>query len=212
LAPELLFAHASSLSAIIPLVASRAQWKALKGTLKLIFWVAAASGLADLTSIILLSQKINSWPIINLFLIVQFALLFVLLNAEKHRTLQIFFYVTVIFALLNYLFIQTPKTFNSYTAYAGGILMIVTSLVFLYQLLVEMPMESIQRLPLFWVSFGVLIYYGGTLFLFLFNNYLLSHSLKSHQTIWVLHNVLNVTKNVFLFVALWINYKSRRSQ
>jgi len=44
----------------------------------------------------------NSWPIINLFLIIQFSLLFIILNAEKRGALQIFFYVTIIFSLLNY--------------------------------------------------------------------------------------------------------------
>lgn len=74
-----------------------------------------------------------------------------------------------------------------------------------------MPSERVYKLPLFWIAFGVLVYYGGTLFLFLFNNYLIERLPQSHQTIWILHNLLNVTKNVFLVAALWTQYTNRTS-
>ena len=118
----------------------------------------------------------------------------------------------LMFSVIDFLFLQKPQVLNSYTSYATGIVMIAAALTFLYQLMDKLPVESVQTLPLFWVAFCVLVYYGGTMFLFLFNNYLIAHSLQSHQTYWTLHNLLNITKNGFLFVTLWINYRSRTSQ
>ena len=89
--------------------------------------------------------------------------------------------------------------------------MIITVLTFLYNLMQDMPVERVQTLPLFWLSFAILIYYGGTLFLFLFNNFLITHLPKSHQTIWTLHNLINITKNVFLFLTVWMNYRHKTS-
>ena len=52
-------------------------------------------------------------------------------------------------------------------------------------------------------------FFGGTLFLFLFNNYMISYQPESHRTIWILQLVLNITKNGFLFIAIWMSYKNR---
>ena len=205
-------AYISLLSALIPIGAGVFQWRRLSGNLKLLVCIPIAAILADSISLLLLNNRINTWPILNLFFVIQFVLLFLILShGRKLVNLKIVFYACLAFAIINYLFIQTPQTFNSYTAYVGGILIILTSLNFLYQLLVERPVEKIQTLPLFWVAFGALIYHAGTLFLFLFNNYLLAHQLETHQTIWILHNMLNISKNGFLFIAIWMSYKGRIS-
>lgn len=89
--------------------------------------------------------------------------------------------------------------------------MIFYSLIYLYDLFRDLPVERIQDMPMLWVIFGFLFYYGGTLFLFLANNIVLESNLESHRAIWVLHNILNVMKNVFLSIALWKQYKRTTS-
>lgn len=201
------------LSVLVPLIPGLILWKWQQGNLKLILWLVISSVISDLLSLWLMNRRINTWPVINLFLLVQFSFLFQILGDQrKIILLRILFFACIGFGLYNFLFLQTPKALNSYTSYAAAILMIISALSFLYQLMNEIPVEKIQTLPLFWLAFGVLVYYGGNLFLFLFNNYLIAHLPKSHQTIWVLHNLLNITKNVFFFVTLWINYKSRTSR
>lgn len=208
----LLFAYISILSAFIPTIAGLVLWKQLPRNLKLILLVSVISLIADGISFILIRYGVSTWPVLNLFYTIQLTVLFTALAHQRPiLVLRIIFYACICFAVLNFFFIQTPKTFNTYTAYVGGILMIISSISFLYQLMNEMPVEKVQTLPMFWLAFGVLVYYGGTLFLFLFNNYLISHLPKSHQIIWALHNALNIIKNVFLFISLWINYKSRTS-
>ena len=197
----------------MPLILGLFYWKWLQGNLRLLVWLVILSAVADAISLLLVNNGINTWPVLNSFQIAQFILLFLAFNFQKKASpLRIFFYSCIGFALFNYLFLQTPKTFNTFTAYVCGILMIVSALSFLYQLMIAMPVERVNRLPLFWLSFGVLVYYGGTLFLFLFNNYLVAHLPNSYLSIWILHNTLNITKNAFLFVALWTNYKSRTYQ
>ena len=199
------------LSVVIPLAASILYWKKLEGQLKLIFWIVLASALSDAISYILYLFSTANLPVINLFFIVQIILFYLILKTRRTLALQIFFYATVAFAIVDFVFLQTPTTFNSYASYAGALLILVTALVYLYRLLEDLPDEKIQRLPLFWVAFGAMTYYGGTLFLFLFSNYVLAQSLKNHQTIWILHNVVNITKNLFLFIAIWLNHKRQTS-
>lgn len=188
------------------------QWRNLNLNLKLVALVPLASIIMDGSSFILIKQGISTWPLLNIFYSIQFSLLFfVLCEDRKIYVLRVFFFLCLAFALINFLFIQTPRTFNTYTSYTGGILMIISALSYLYWLINEIPAERVYKLPLFWIAFGVLVYYGGTLFLFLFNNYLIERLPQSHQTIWILHNLLNVTKNVFLVAALWTQYTNRTS-
>ena len=175
-------------------------------------YASVASIFFDATAYLFIIQNINTWPVGNLFIIVQFAILFFSLSRYINILfLDCFFYGCVVFSLANYFFLQNAYIFNSYTAYVIGIFMITSALSLLYRLMVELPVERIDRLPEFWIAFAVLVYYGGTLFLFLFNNYLIDHLPKSHQAIWTLHNLLNVTKNVFLFAAIWTQCKNRTS-
>ncbi|MBL7856293.1 MAG: hypothetical protein JNM57_01290 [Cyclobacteriaceae bacterium] len=115
------------------------------------------------------------------------------------------------FSVGNYFFYQTPYRFNSYTSYTGALVMLFYSLIYLYDLLHDLPTERIQDIPMLWIVFAFLFYYGGTLFVFLTNNLLLESNLDIHRANWILHNMLNVMKNVFLSIALWKHYKQIRS-
>lgn len=208
----ILFDYLSLASTVAVLVFAFFQWKWLEGDFRLLFWAVIASVLSDVISALLSINNINTWSVGNVFIIVHFALLFVLLGEQRRvAVLKVFFYACFVFSVINYFFIQSPLTFNSYTAYASGILMIISAISFLYQIMNTTPVEKVQTLPMLWLAFGVLVYYGGTLFLFLFNNYLIAHLPENHQSIWVLHNLINITKNVFFFITIWVNYKSKTS-
>jgi len=203
-----LFDYLSLGSATILLAAGLFFLKAFQGKIRLIIWIALASVLADVISLILFQFKINNWAIGNSFFIVQFVLLFIILSDQRRIILlRIVFYLCLLFIFINFFFIETQESFNTNTSYVVGIFMIVMALNYLYQLLSEMPVERIQSFPFLWLCFGVLIYYGGNLFLFLFNNYLMTHSPEIHQNTWVIHNSLNIIKNVFFFATLWVSYK-----
>lgn len=142
----------------------------------------------------------------------QFVILFIVFSSEyKSRFTKIVFFVFFIYSIINYLFLQTPNSFNSNSSYAGALLMLLLAFFYLYKLFHELPVERVQDLPMLWIAFAVLIYFGGTLFLFLFNNYLIANEPGTHRAIWVLHNMLNVVKNVFLSIALWKHYRQSTS-
>jgi hypothetical protein len=186
------------------------QWQYLNSKLKLIFYLTVCSLLSDGLSLLIISQggKMNL-PIGNLFLLIQVALLAAVLVDSRDRVLKIVIAVCVAFGVINYFFIQSPFTYNSYAHYSGSILLIILASRFLYLLMEERPVEYVQTLPLFWVSFGTLFYFGGNLFFFLFNNYIHENLPQIHKSIFNLHNLLNATKNIFLFIAVWVNYRNR---
>jgi hypothetical protein len=200
-------------SVLLPLGMGLFHWKRLGSPLRLVVWIAGLSIVSDITSLVLMYLHLNTWPVGNLFFIAQFILFFFALNPEKKTTLLWYLFSgCLIFALVNFFFVQTPTVFNSSSAYLCGVLTIITAIYILYGLLRDRPVERVHILPLFWIAFGALIYHAGTQLVFLFNNYLIAHQPENHQSIWVLHNMLNIIKNVFLFIAVWMSYKARISQ
>jgi hypothetical protein len=178
--------------------------------LQIIIAAICLSLIADLSSLVLIRYSVSTWWIFNVYFILQCLLLyrfFFLTNPNK--ALEIIAYLFLLFALINFIFIQKPFIFNSYTNYTGAIILLIFSLHNLNCLLRDLPDEKIYRIPSLWISFGILVYYGGTLFLFLFNNFLLTYYLNDLRSIWILHNVLNVIKNLLFAVALWQPYRQK---
>lgn len=188
------------------------QWKGLSIELKFITVMLVSSALADGLSYYLVSNNINSWTVVNCYFMVQFTLLYLAFSHLSYNNyFKIFFFGFIGFCLINYFFIQSPFKFNSTSSYLGALFMLLLALFYLYRLFRELPVERVQDLPMLWIAFAVLIYFGGTLFLFLFNNYLIANEPGTHSAIWILHNMLNVAKNVFLSIALWKHYRQSTS-
>ncbi len=142
---------------------------------------------------------INTYPINNLFSLAQsIMLLFIYREAFSWPRKPVFFAAgiyTILF-LLNYFLIQTPYKLNSYSYTISGLMLLVASLLYFRFLLKNLPEPFVHRSPLIWINIAVLIYFGGNLFLFMLYNYFVS-------AIWILHNILNITKNVLFFIAIW---------
>jgi hypothetical protein len=154
----LYLAHASSLSALVPAICGLVLFGSLSGRVVWIPWVAIASILSDGLSLMLLSGGVNTWPVVNLFFVIQFSLLYLILGYRIiGRWCDALFVACILFSASNYLLIQTPHVLNSFTTYVVAVLMIFVSGWYLYRLMVDLPVERVSDLPMFWISFAVLI-------------------------------------------------------
>lgn len=206
----ILSAYASTLSVFLPIAIGIYRWRYLRKYLKLLLVIILLAGVSDAFSFMLIKKSINSWPILNIFYFLQFIYLYLIFKYHSPgKTLSVFTIIFIAFAVINFSFIQQPYQFNTYSSYLGSLLLLLFSVVYLNKLMNNLQVDAIQSLPMFWISFGVLAYFGGTLFLFLFNNVLMKHQPTNHQLVWVLHNVLNITKNLFFAIALWKSSKDR---
>jgi hypothetical protein len=203
----------SALSVLFPLAIAIFYIKWSNRLSGLIILLCSGSLLSDGVSILLSHYKINNWLVANLFLFLQFVVFFNLFkDIEKNKLRNALFIFCCSLNLLDFFFLHTPFKFNSYATYANGIVLIILSIRFLHGLMKDMQVEKIHNLPLLWLSFCILSYYGGTIFLFLFNNYVIHYLPHSYGSIWILHNLLNILKNFLLFLTLWIQFKNQGSQ
>src|SRR5690349_20940681 len=132
----LLIGFISMASVLIPMTPGILFWKSHHRNMRLLCWLLIASFFSDMLLLILFISKLNSWPIVNLFFLIQFCILFIVLNGyPKNRFLKTYFYACILFGFVDFFFIQTSRTLNSYTSYVWGITMIVSAIYFLYRLL-----------------------------------------------------------------------------
>jgi hypothetical protein len=209
---SLFIAYFSAGSVLIPLawLLFTRQYRDAIG--RLLFYLLTTSLVSDLIGAVLFNLSLNSYIIVNFFLLVQFLICFSLLTSVEKASL----YTRVIpigFSLLfliNYFFVQKPTVFNSYSNSMACLILMYFSLRYFYTLLRDLPTENVMHLPLFWIAIGVLTYYSGNLLLFIVNNYLTLGINGSHSTMWILHNLLNISKNIFFTIAIWQNYPNQK--
>lgn len=196
----------SWMSSLLPLGMCWRHWKTGRLT-QLIGLLVGLSFLCDLAMFTLGMARFNTYPVGNAFMLVQsLILLFIYRDALKANA-SLFLLIGIVFtafSVVNFFFIQGPFVVNSHSMVASSVGFIILSLVYFRKLLVNLPETFVHRIPMVWVNTAVLIYFSGNLFLFMLYNYFFS-------TLWILHNVLNVIKNILLFIAVWQSQRTTTS-
>jgi hypothetical protein len=202
--------YCSMASVLPPLVLAFVQLKKLTNGLKVLFWLLVASCAADVISFELMSQRISTFPVFNLYLLVQFALVSLLFYKELNG-LRLIAYVAFIATglhLVNTGFIQGATNLNTYSNALFSTLGITYVCIYLYMVLNDLKYENISKSSMFWVAFGLLTAFCGTFFLFLLSNFL-SQDKEIYQLAWLLAPISNIAKNILFTVGLWLNFKGR---
>ncbi len=114
-----------------------------------------------------------------------------------------------VFAVWNFVFGQRIN-FNSYTSVLGGALVILHCIMYYYYLMVNLPVQRLSRLPMFWFTIGYLVYYGGALFI------TAAVEVEAFQdsllVFWTIKNLLRIAQMSFIIVGLIVEIRSIRTQ
>ncbi|SHH98295.1 hypothetical protein SAMN04488109_6466 [Chryseolinea serpens] len=117
------------------------------------------------------------------------------------------FIVFSIFAFVNAFFGQ-KMYFNSYTVALSDVILIVYCVTYFYRLLVDLPAQHLQQLPMFWISAAFLIHAAGALFLYLFTAYLTQFFFNDVLIYWTFHNILNIFQEILILIGVAVDLKN----
>ena len=207
---QLLFAHFSALSVLIPLTLAFLQWRRLSRQLKVISLVLVFSAFTDAISFIFINYSISTFILFNILCLIQLTLFLYAfsLSSSNKALLVVIYSIFVIVYVINFFRIDDPAVFDSASNATSSIILIILSIQYLYRLLNELREPHIYRLPMLWITFGIFAYNAGTLFLILATNYLLASQKESYGNLWILNSVMNITLNILFAIGLWQNYKT----
>jgi hypothetical protein len=135
--------------------------------------------------------------------------LYFYLILEK-RTIKIIVLILVIVTLTLTLWshIVTGRDYNRLDSFAlsvGGLSLIAMSLLFFYQLLNNLDVKNIFEYSHFWITCGILIFFSGAFFTFIFSEYIAFSLDKNITQYFQISAFLLFIQRIFLAIGLWFS-------
>lgn len=159
----------------------------------------------------------NNLPLLHIYTLGEFLLLSYfykgLLSAppflSKHfNTVTIFISLLII---ANTLFLQSIYGFNTYAKTAVQFVFILYAILYFFDLSEQDALEAIEKKYLRLINSAILIYYSGSLFIFMFSNYFLQNNLNLPSGLWAFNAILNLVFLSLVSFSLWqIIYRKTR--
>jgi hypothetical protein len=101
-------------------------------------------------------------------------------------------------------------SFNNYTYTASSLIVLIIVLAYFYQLLQDLKVENITKFPYFWVSVGLLFYFGGNLFV---NLFLIKAAKTTNQMTWgIINSALSILFHFTISLAFWYSNSLNNTQ
>jgi hypothetical protein len=185
---------------LVPVIIAIIKYAKLPLTVKHVFYYLLCSGGINLAAIILSNRGINNLPLLHLltlfelyFLLTFYSVLF------EDRTAVLIKYgrgITMLASLANSVWLQSIYTFNSYARGLVAICIILTSLIYF----IRVP-ENKKKPAELYIAYGLLLYYAGSFFLYLFSNYL-KKGYASSTVVWNINSSLVIALYIFTTVGI----------
>ncbi|MEZ4950927.1 MAG: hypothetical protein R2879_20470 [Saprospiraceae bacterium] len=118
-----------------------------------------------------------------------------------------------ILILLNTIFLESVNIFNSNAKTLSHIILISYCMVFFYQSFGTKDLNDPVQKGTTFLSFGILLYYLGSLFVFMFSNYhtVFWKSPVSQRAFWVINAFLTIIFQLIMLRSLWIVAHQRQN-
>lgn len=144
----------------------------------------------------------------RVFTIAEFTLITVFFLGELTRpkirrtiiAVNILFIGVVIVDLL----LQGTMQFDDLSTGIESIVFLIYSVTVLFFIMRDMIYRNLLSTPQFWIIAGIMIYFGGNVFLFVFSNYLISISIDLFTAFWYgLHGTMMISFSTLISIGLW---------
>lgn len=203
----------STLSIIIPTILCVWRYKSLHRfylPLQIYLYITAlveSYGLYTIIAWVFFKKPVhNTMPIYNLLTIVEGVCLcllyrnFYVNNRLRQMTIVLLIFF-VGYALYEYQ--KDPKEWNNFSMAVESLLILLMALFFFFQLLGSQ--ESITQAPMFWITTGILLYFAGGFFVFLFSSFLMNpKNYAQYGWIWNINHYVNIPYHLLVAYGIWL--------
>jgi hypothetical protein len=83
------------------------------------------------------------------------------------------------------------------------IIVLTFSVLWFIKIFTNLELESLTRSPEFYFVAGLILYYSGTVFLFLLGGTIFKFDKANFQSFWMLNIILNLTLRSLLIIGIW---------
>lgn len=144
------------------------------------------------------------WNIVTILetILLGYAFYLVIKSPKIRRILRFSFLAFMAVAILDFFYLSGFQTTTIYTVALESLLLIGIVLIYFEQILQELRTINLERNPMFLVGIGVIIYFAGTVMIFLLQN-----SVVGAQQIMMMamiNSVLSIFLNSIIARAFWL--------
>lgn len=194
---------------IAPFLLSVVRYNRLSKALKIMTWYLLLSALTQAGSLLLWKESINNLPLLHVFTVLEFFLLFTYYSVQSKPFLPKFWFYGILilflsFALLDAFVLESLHSFNIYTRSLEAFIFIACSVHwFIHSLTIESKAVIPEQNALKYMNAGFFIYFSGSLILFAFSNYINHLGRPLLMNIWTLHTLLLIVLYLFILTGFW---------
>lgn len=200
----------SSGSILLPLIIALSRYKRLDLTQKLLTFLVIVCVATELTANIMWFSRMRNLHIYQIFSVLNFNFILTIfwlnLGVKWKKPLIRFQILFTVFAILNTVYLQDFFSFNSNVTTSSSLIFIALSIIYFSKLLKEVKYSKLEKNPMFWIVSGVIMYYSGTLILFLLGTVFEATEVAREVALaaWGLNSIFNMMINTFYSLALWV--------
>lgn len=203
----ILLGHISALTVAIPFFVALFRRRKLDAPDRTLWLLMSISAITEIIIEILRSYDINNMYVTHVYTILEFVLisLFFARAIKPSKLIYAILAVALVFLYISgyELFHDPEDTSDEISTTTEAIVFIIYSLSTFYYMLQHPGQSSVFSIPLFWFNTGILLYFSGNLFIFLFSNYLQAHSQQVYSELWGIHSVLNIVFYILISIGFW---------
>ncbi len=197
------------LPVLLAAIVGAVRFKELDYTLRILTYLIFFALIVESISRILWLYKISNlflWPV---YVTVEFGFFIWIYSIELKSKLLLQargWLIAIFAAYLTYKTLQVSSRINlidNSGRLVESVCLIVLILFHYYKIYVEQPTKNLWSIPMFCVSTGLLVFFAGNFFIFLFINFILQYSQKLNYQIWLIHAFLNCVLYLIYSFVLW---------
>jgi len=204
----------SAAPTLLPFLVGVPFFKRLPTPAKLMVWLSLIIFVSGAWSAYLWAHSQNNLFIGHIYTVVQFIIIvriYQLTYQYKYNTRWLSWLMVgfALLAVLNALFLEPLSLHNTLARAVSGGILVFLSLVFFFQTMAQPKTYRAERLPMFWFSSGVFLYFFCTLLILATPNILLQFRSLSIP-LWIVHNIFLWLFFVLITIAVWISAKRQK--
>lgn len=200
--------HLSSLSVIVPIIASLFRNKTLNKILRVLFLYLIISAVVEAISYFLTINSIQNFVVKNIYTVIEFtcitAIYFLEFEGKTAKRLIGISYIG--FLCLSVLLLLILGNYNKQDNIINSTeswLVILFGAFYVFKLYNNFAIKNLLSYYFTWINFAILLYFSTSFFIFLFSEYLEKGGLENYYFVYSLHLISNISFNIILTIGIW---------
>lgn len=166
--------------------------------------------IANFYSSSLSSQGINNMHLFHIYTVLEHSLITLIfieiIKKKGFKTIALSgLFIFYLFVITDIIFLEPLNTFNSNIRSVQGVITLLYCVFFYYSIFDDAKVVELSNYPYFWLVSGMILYFSGTLFLYVFGDQIVSN--KKYVDYYQIHNFFNIIQNTFYAYTLWLGSK-----